>query len=229
MVKGLRLLVKKYLPGKHGQGLSAGISILATGSIADFLFLSMFIDPGFGKIIILNGASSAGKSTLCEALQKKLDEPFLNFSLDFFMFNSGVLPQRREARGAFSWPAMRAKLFNGYFNCLSGLATAGNNLLVDYIIESDDQLQYLTLKLGCFDTFLVGVHCPLEELERRELARGDRSPGDAKRDLETVHTFTSYDFEIDSRQSPDRNAGEIISAWSLRKFPAVMNRLYKLP
>jgi len=197
------------------------------GTVADFLFLGMFIDPGFGKIIILNGASSAGKSTLCEALQKKLDEPFLNFSLDFFMFNSGVLPQRRETQGLFSWPVMRAKLFNGYFNCLSGLAAAGNNLLVDYIIESEDQLQYLTLKLGCFDAFLVGVHCPLEELERRELARGDRSPGDAKKDLETVHTFTSYDFEVDSCQSPDRNADKIISAWSLREPPAIINRLVK--
>lgn len=208
---------------------SAGFSILVIGNVPDFLFLDMLINPGFGKIIILNGASSAGKSTLCEALQKELDEPFLNFSLDFFMFNSGVLPRRREAVGSFSWPVMRAKLFNGYFNCLSGLATAGNNLLVDYIIESKDQLQYLTLMLGCFDVFLVGVHCPLEELERRELVRGDRSPGNAKRDLETVHTFTSYDFEVDSCQSPGRNSRQIISAWSLREFPAVINRLSKCP
>jgi len=206
-----------------------GLSILVIENVADFLFLDMSIDPGFGKIILLNGASSAGKSTLCEALQKELDEPFLNFSLDFFMFNSGVLPRRREAEGLFSWPVMRAKLFNGYFNCLAGLATAGNNLLVDYIIESEDQLQYLTLKLACFDVFLVGVHCPIEELERRELARGDRSPGDAKRDLETVHTFTSYDFEVDSCQSPGRNAREIISAWSLREFPTVINRLNTCP
>jgi chloramphenicol 3-O-phosphotransferase len=43
----------------------------------------MQINPDFGKIIMLNGASSPGKSTLCEALQKELTEPFLRFSLDF--------------------------------------------------------------------------------------------------------------------------------------------------
>ena len=85
----------------------------------------MQINPDFGKIIILNGASSAGKSTLCDALQKELNAPFLRFSLDFFMFNSNVLPKRKDTQGPFSWSAMRPKLFEGYFNCLFGLASAG--------------------------------------------------------------------------------------------------------
>jgi chloramphenicol 3-O phosphotransferase len=188
----------------------------------------MKINPDFGKIIMLNGASSSGKSTLCEILQNELNEPFLRFSLDFFMFNSPVLPKRRELDGPFSWSAMRPKLFDGYFNCLSALAYAGNNLLVDYIIESRYQLQELINKLGRFDVFLVGVHCPIEELERRERARGDRSLGDAKRDLETVHTFTSYDFEVDSSNPAEMNSREIVSAWTLRAFPAAINRTSEL-
>jgi chloramphenicol 3-O phosphotransferase len=124
---------------------------------------------------------------------------------------------------------MRAKLFDGYFNCLAGLASAGNNLLVDYIIETEYQLQQLIRKLGKFDIYLVGVHCPLEELERREQARGNRSIGDAKRDFETVHTFTSYDFEVDSTKQSELNAREIFSAWSSRISPTVINRFIKLP
>lgn len=170
-----------------------------------------------GKIILLNGASSAGKSTLCEALQAELTVPFLQFSLDFFMFNSKVLPKRRDQTGPFSWPAIRPKLFEGYFNCLAGLANAGNNVLTDYIIESQEQLQQLIQKLGHLDVFLVGVHCPLPELERREKIRGDRGIGDAKRDLETVHTFTRYDFEVDSTKPPDENAKAIAGAWELRQ------------
>lgn len=174
---------------------------------------------------MLNGASSAGKSTICEVLQKELNEPFLRFSLDFFLYNSRVLPERREGDDSFSWTVMRPKLFEGYFNCLSGLVSAGNNLLVDYIIESKEQLEQLTKKLGRYDVFLVGVHCPLAELERREIARGDRSIGDAKKDLETVHTFTSYDAEVDSCNSPEMNAREIASAWVIRTYPAVMNQV----
>jgi chloramphenicol 3-O phosphotransferase len=61
--------------------------------------------------------------------------------------------------------------------------------------------------------FLVGVHCPLEELERRERARGDRGVGDARRDLETVHTFCAYDLEVDSTAPPEQNAARILAAW----------------
>ena len=35
-----------------------------------------------GRIILLHGASSAGKSTLSEAVQRALEEPFLCFSSD---------------------------------------------------------------------------------------------------------------------------------------------------
>jgi chloramphenicol 3-O phosphotransferase len=170
-----------------------------------------------GKIILLNGASSAAKSTLCGALQDELTVPFLQFSLDFFMFNSKVLPKRRDQTGPFSWPVIRPKLFGGFFNCLAGLANAGNNVLTDYIIESQEQLDQLIQKLGHLDVFLVGVHCPLPELERREKLRGDRRTGDAKRDLETVHTFTKYDFEVDSLNAPEENAKAIALAWEQRK------------
>lgn len=185
----------------------------------------MKINPDFGKIIMLNGASSAGKSTLCDALQKELNEPFLRFSLDFFMFNSNVLPKRKDTQGPFSWSAMRPKLFDGYFNCLFGLVSAGNNLLVDYIIESSYQLEKLVSILNHVDVFLVGVHCPLIELERREMARGDRRVGDAKRDLETVHTFIAYDFEVDSTDMVEITVEKIVAAWSSRTFPAVINRI----
>lgn len=180
-------------------------------------------NPEFGKIILLNGASSAGKSTICHALQKELDEPFLQFSLDLLMFNSNVLPKRREKEGLFSWPAIRPKLFDGYFNCLSGLAMAGNNLLVDYIIESGSQLDRLIDRLGPLDVFLVGVHCPLEELQRREEQRGDRNTGDAEKDFQTVHTFTAYDFDVDSRRHPDVNAAAIAAAWKERTYPCVFD------
>lgn len=178
-----------------------------------------------GKIILLNGASSAGKSTLSDALQNQLDEPFLQFSLDFFFFDSKILPRRREEGGAFAWPNMRPRLFAGYYNCLPALASAGNNLVIDHIIETAEQLEILVRLLAGFDVFFVGVHCPLEELERREQQRGDRCIGDARRDLETVHTFSGYDLEVDSTERPKNNAARIIEAWKQRTRPLVLERL----
>jgi chloramphenicol 3-O phosphotransferase len=180
-----------------------------------------------GKIILLNGASSAGKSTLCRAIQAQIDEPFLQFSLDFFMFDNRVLPQRRDEAGPFSWPALRTPLFEGYFNCLPALAQAGNNLVIDYIIETQAQLDTLVQRLGHLDVFLVGVYCPLPELERREKLRGDRGEGDAQKDFQTVHTFTTYDCEVDSTRNPEEVAAYIIDKWKTRPRPGIIHTLAK--
>jgi len=48
-------------------------------------------DRGPGRIILLNGASSSGKSTLAKALQQALPEPFLHVSSDHLVA-SGMLP-----------------------------------------------------------------------------------------------------------------------------------------
>jgi chloramphenicol 3-O phosphotransferase len=177
------------------------------------------IEPG--TIILLNGPSSAGKSTLCQAIQVHIDQPFLQFSLDFFFFNSSVLPKQQLKDGTFQWAELRPRVFEGFFNCLPALALAGNNLVIDFIIETQAQWDALRQKLEGFDVFLIGVHCPLPELERREQLRGDRRVGDARRDLETVHSFTKYDFEIDSSEPVDENATRIIAAWKSRKRPSV--------
>ena len=70
--------------------------------------------------------------------------------------------------------------------------------------------------LSPYDVFFVGVHCPLPELERRERERGDRRIGDARADFERVHTFSRYDFELESLGVPEENAAKILAAWQAR-------------
>ncbi|MFC4452247.1 chloramphenicol phosphotransferase CPT family protein [Deinococcus sonorensis] len=180
-----------------------------------------------GAIILLNGPSSAGKSTLCQAIQDCAEQPFLQFSLDFFMFGGPVLPRRRDPQGPFSWAELRPRLFEGYFRCLPALAGAGNHLVLDYIIENEGQRDRLVQLLGPLDVFLVGVHCPLPELERRERQRGDRRPGDARRDLETVHSFLQTDLDVDSTRPPDENARRILSAWAQRQPTGALARRFQ--
>jgi chloramphenicol 3-O phosphotransferase len=172
-----------------------------------------------GAIILLNGASSAGKSTLARALQRRLEVPFLRFSLDIFLFGGEVLPERRDADGPFARSAMRERLFAGYYGCLAAMARAGNNLAIDVIVETMAQRRRLGEELAPFDVFFVGVHCPLPELERRERERGDRRAGDARRDLETVHGFGAYDVEVDTTEPPERSADRIATAWVARTGP----------
>jgi chloramphenicol 3-O phosphotransferase len=54
-----------------------------------------------GKIILLNGASSSGKSTLASALQNNLEEPFWHYSIDH-LIAAKILPSARIKRGDFT-------------------------------------------------------------------------------------------------------------------------------
>ena len=177
-----------------------------------------------GKIILINGASSSGKSTLARALQKQLDEPFWHLSIDHLR-ESGVLPLDRVRAGDFVWKSMRPAFFQGFHNALPAIAAAGNNLIVDHIVETRAWMTSLLSLLGSVDVYFVGIHCPLVELERRELARGDRRIGEARNDFETIHDFVSYDLELDSTRPADSNAAALIAAWKQRSRPSAFNKM----
>ena len=164
---------------------------------------------------MINGASSAGKTTLCRALRDELPEPFLHFSLDFFLFDADVLPRTPQGQ-VRDWPRIRPQIFEGFYRCLPALLGAGNNLVVDLIIENVEQRDCLRELLAPHDVYLVGLRCPLAELERREAARGDRNVGDARRDARTVHTFVPYDLEIDCGAALAANVAQVTAGWLAR-------------
>jgi chloramphenicol 3-O phosphotransferase len=177
-----------------------------------------------GKIILLNGASSSGKSTLAQGLQATLDEPFWHFSIDHLRVVN-VLPQERIESGEFSWRELRPHFFEGFHRCLPALVAAGNNLIVEHIVETEAWLQRLLQLLDGEDVFFVGVHCPLPELERRELVRGNRRIGEARADFETTHTFGSYDCEVSATLPLEDNVQAVIAAWKVRQRPSAFDQM----
>lgn len=177
-----------------------------------------------GKVILLNGASSSGKSSIAGALQAHIEEPFWHFSIDHLR-EAGVLPLERIRRGDFKWPLMREEFFEGFHRSLPAFASAGNNLIVEHIVETPTWMNRLVMLLSGFDVFFVGIHCPLEELERREAGRADRPMGDAARDFETIHRHAVYDLELNSLVAPDANALRLVAAWRQRSRPSAFERL----
>jgi chloramphenicol 3-O phosphotransferase len=177
-----------------------------------------------GKIILLNGASSSGKSTLARGLQHGLDEPFWHFSIDH-LNDARVLPWDRIQSGEFPWSGLREAFFDGFHRCLPALAQAGNNLIVEHIVETRAWMDRLVGLLSAVDVFYVGIHCPLPELERRELERGDRRKGEAKSDCEITHTFGPYDFEVSSTEPNAKNVAAVVAAWKSRRRPSAFERM----
>jgi chloramphenicol 3-O-phosphotransferase len=95
----------------------------------------------------------------------------------------------------------------------------GLNVIVDTVILDIPQeagwLPECTQILQGYPALFVGVHCPLHELERREKERGDREIGQAKWQLDKVHTHGLYDLEVNTyEQTLDECADQILQALS---------------
>ena len=168
---------------------------------------------------MLNGASSSGKSSLAKMVQTALPEPFLHVASDQ-LIAAGMLPERRDDGGPFDWRRqVRPRFFAGFHRCLPALAAAGNDLIVDHIIEYPAWRTDLAELLAGVDVFLVGVHCDLTELDRRERERGNRRLGEGRAHIVTnkIHTFGPYDFEVDTTAGITAALVQsVINAWQAR-------------
>ena len=155
-------------------------------------------------MILLNGASSSGKSSLARALQEALPEPFLHVSSDHFVA-AGMVPERRDDGGPFDWwHQVRPRFFDGFHRCLPALTAASNDLIVEHVIEFPSWRAGLAELLADTDVFFVGVHCGLAELDRRVLEN-------------KIHTFGPYDFEVDTTGGVTSElVGSVIQAWRAR-------------
>lgn len=152
-------------------------------------------------IILLSGTSSAGKTTLAKALQNAMDAPYLHVPIDSF---EDMIPgfDKFGEPGSPQWQPIFNRVISGFHHSLAALAGTGSNLIVDHLlvqgVEPYNWLEECLDQITPFNAYLVGVHCPLEELRRREMARGDRGIGQAERQFHRVHQHGVYDLEVDT-------------------------------
>jgi chloramphenicol 3-O phosphotransferase len=151
------------------------------------------LQSNMSYIIFLNGTSSAGKSTISKELQAVMNIPLWHFASDQLV-EAGMLPKRENDGGPFDWRFDRPKFFDAFHACIRSIADAGNNIIVDHVIESQKWFEYLASSLIKHDVFFVGIHCPMEVFRKREEKRGDRYIGEAEYHLRHVHSYGKYDF-----------------------------------
>lgn len=127
-----------------------------------------------------------------------------------------MLPEldRQAENTPFSWNILRPRFFDGFHRSIAAFADSGAYLLVEHIVERPDWLSDLVRLLSPFKVHYVGVMCPMEEMERRERARGDRRIGEGRSHIEDgIHTWSGYDTVIDTAGfTPEENARKVISA-----------------
>jgi chloramphenicol 3-O phosphotransferase len=184
-------------------------------------------------LILLNGSSSAGKSSICEALQETLPEGYLHFSVDdvfgwmplrWHAADAGfrLVPQPNGETPIVTGPEGR-KIMRAWRRMVRAALDQGLKALVDDVFtEPDSRADWVEVLAGR-DAVLVGVRCDLAELQRRELARGDRGVGQVLWQHERVHALGPYDLEIDTTAiGPQACAAAILQALAARTGPGVL-------
>jgi chloramphenicol 3-O phosphotransferase len=188
-------------------------------------------------VILLNGASSAGKSSLTLALQAQAPEPYVRMGLDEFVFERsptrwfGVeeglrfLP-RPDGLVDVAYGAEVRRLHRAFHRSARVCVEEGLRVVVDEVILTREMLDDWVTTLAGFDVFFVGVNCAAEELTLRESARRDRTRGTAVPQIERVHAHGVYDLEIDSTATPSSQlAAQILDAIESRESPSAFERL----
>ena len=172
-------------------------------------------------VILVNGCSSAGKSSICRALQQALAAPHVLSGLDDFVFR--LLPPQLHGTAAGVYfetledgsvpvrfgPAGQA-MQRAFHRSVAEVARAGLPVIVDEVILGPELLEDWLVALNGLQVLFVGVRCDLEELKRRELARGDRQPGQVQSHFQLVHAHGDYDVEVDTTRATTADCVEQI-------------------
>ena len=173
-------------------------------------------------ILLLNGPSSSGKSTLARSLQARAKAPFLHVAMDTFLemqpprydnhpdtFFWTTTQEDGHPRTAFRTGPRGAALMRGFRQSIAALASEGWNVIADDVAEVADWADYQR-RLEGFRLISVKVHAPLPVLDQRERDRGDRMPGLARDQWQRVHDGIAYDFDVDTSQLSADAAAELI-------------------
>jgi chloramphenicol 3-O phosphotransferase len=184
-------------------------------------------------VILLNGGSSAGKSTLAEALRARLEVGWVVVGIDdwlakieerwwtpvdggppAFAFVPGDLPGSLVPLVA--GPGDR--LIDGYRRAVGALASAGVGVIVDEVCFDDGGWRRWEEVLDGVPVLRVAIRCDATIAEQRERRRGDRTPGLALGLAEAAHRSATYDVELDlGRATTAEAASVVIEAWAARR------------
>jgi chloramphenicol 3-O phosphotransferase len=171
------------------------------------------------QVIVLNGGSSSGKSSIVRSLQAVLPDPWLAVAVDAFV--EMLPPSLLESDAGFEVAADGGVSIGPEFRVLeaawmegvAAMVRAGARIVVDDVFLGGEASQQRWQKaLAGLDVLWVGVRCDGEVAARREAARGDRATGMAASQAEVVHQGVSYDLEVDTTHADLLACARIIAA-----------------
>ncbi|MDR0928105.1 MAG: chloramphenicol phosphotransferase CPT family protein [Oscillospiraceae bacterium] len=162
-----------------------------------------------GRIIVLNGVSSAGKSTLAKALQAKSPQQYLYLPIDLL---NDISPPKDSPSYQERFTADPMPIVTGFFGCIKSFSDYGIHIIADLVLDQRSLGYFLSVfPDGDYPVMMVHVTCPLDELRRREKARGDRKIGHGESQLAVLIPSENHDLVVDTHsETNEGNADKII-------------------
>jgi chloramphenicol 3-O phosphotransferase len=179
-------------------------------------------------VILVNGPSSAGKTTLCRGLQAAIAHPYLCIGFDDFIFTSaeryyrgadtaeqsdqdrftadGVrmvvtsAPDEPRSVAAVFGPVFRS-LIDGMAPAVRALVDTGSSVIFDHVLHDREMYDSAVRSFAGLDVFRVGV-----------VSRGDRVLGRARGLADVVHQFCEYDVVVDTGKDDPKSCIDQVQA-----------------
>jgi chloramphenicol 3-O phosphotransferase len=173
------------------------------------------------QVIVLNGGSSSGKSSLATCLQQQLGGTWLTLGVDDLIRALSYGPTDRGAGGSLKFASdgsiaigdkfRRAEA--AWYEGLAAIARAGTGVIVDDVfLDGGESQTRLRAALQGLAVLWVGVRCQPEVAEAREFQRTGRVRGMARDQAKRVHVGVSYDMVVDTTDTPSTECASSIAA-----------------
>lgn len=162
-----------------------------------------------GRVIFLNGVTSAGKTSIVEAMQERDDVFFYVVANDLFQEMIGDRYLREDC-----WKYLSEVIIMMYHTAKL-YSDMGKNVLIDGILVEREQLRphYLQLReiLRENPLDIVEVYCPAEICRQRNLMRENRYETQSDEQLALMAENIEYSMRVDtSVLTPEQCAQQII-------------------
>lgn len=205
------------------------------------------VEAAPGKVVLLNGASSAGKTTLARELQRLWPGPLQHIALD--QFRDGMAGQYRGMNSQAGEPGARGlnvvpvrapdgvvtelrfgdvgrRMLKAMRRAAAAFAASGVDVVLDDLLLEPGFLHDYLDVLDSFAVTFVGVQCDLATLNKREAARPGRFPGTAAAHFAQLHAHCLYDVEVDTAAHlPRQCAASVLAAAAKPAQPTAFERM----
>ena len=169
------------------------------------------------QVIVLNGTSSAGKTSIGRCLQSMLSTPWLLLGIDDLTravpdkgIDDGTLLHISGTGRVEIGPAWRS-LETSWYGGIATMAASGTGVIVDEVfLDGRAGQERLRTALSGLEVLWVGVTCDLDIAREREAQRPDRVAGQADSQASVVHEGVEYDLVVDTSRATSESCAAMV-------------------